>query len=100
MNGASATDFGHLARLLGSEARRGGLIVPGFRSRPGADARRTIRRADSGAIVSVLLRGRSLADVAIDMVEGVVVANGLVGGEAVRWRSRLLAAVGADERAA
>jgi hypothetical protein len=39
------------------------------------------------------VRGRPLADVLVDLVEGVVAANGLEGEEAARLRRRLLAAL-------
>lgn len=98
---ATATDFGHLVRLMASEARRGGLTVPGFRTRPALDgASRTIRRSPAGAIVAVTLRGRTRVDLAGDLAEGFVVANRLVGAEAEGWRARLLAAVGRVDRAA
>lgn len=91
------------ARLVAAEARRHGLLAPGFRSPPGlAGARRTIRRLPTGGtMIAVRLRDRSLAEVVADMVEGVVVANGLRGADAARWRARLTAAAGvAPDRAA
>ena len=92
---ATAVAFAEAARRLGQQCRRQGLVVPGFRSPP-ADpaARRTIRhRPDGGVIVAVRVRGRPLADVLVDLVEGVVAANGLEGEEAARLRRRLLAAL-------
>lgn len=90
--------FAHAVRLVGAEARRRGLAVPGFRSPPGvAGADRTVRRLrDGGAIVAVRLRGRSLPDIVADLVDGVLAANGLArDGEAgAAHRSALLAAAG------
>ena len=71
-----------------------GLVVPGFCSPPrlpGAD--RTIRRSRGEPIVAVRLRGRPFTDVVADVVEGVLVANGIRGRPEWRVRRRLLAAV-------
>lgn len=101
--GTRSTDFGWAARLVAAEARRHGLLAPGFRSPPGlAGAHRTIRRLPSGgAMVAVRLRDRPFAEVVADMVEGVLVANGLQGADAARWRAHLTVAAGvAPDRAA
>ena len=93
--------FADLARRLGAAARAAGLVVPAFRSpprRPGAA--RTIRRLPGGPVVAVQVRARALADVIADMVEGIVVANGLDGPAAARVRSALIAAAAAPPRAA
>ncbi|MFP5318227.1 MAG: hypothetical protein ACLGI2_08020 [Acidimicrobiia bacterium] len=90
---ASAVAFAEAARRLGEVCRRHGLVAPGFRSPP-ADpaARRTIRhRPDGGVIVAVRVRGRPLADVLVDLVEGVLAANALPEEEAARLRRELLA---------
>lgn len=44
-------------------------------------------------MVSVQVRGRPFDAVFLDMVEGVIVANGLRGREAEGWRLALRAAV-------
>ena len=90
--------FSEAARVLGNEARRRGLIVPGFRCPPrAAQVRRAIRRyPDGNAIVCVRLRGRHHDDVVGDMVEGVIVANCLRGAEADKLRADLRAAAGVD----
>lgn len=68
--------------------------MPAFRSPPRvAEALRTIRRYPGGAVVAVRLRGRPLADVASDMVEGVLAVNRLDETAAVRMRPLLLQAV-------
>ena len=92
---ADALGFAAVARELATEARERGLAVPGFRSPPRlAGARRSLgRHPDGGAVVAVVVRGRPLADVALDMVDGVLVANRLAGPEAEGLRSALLAAV-------
>jgi hypothetical protein len=90
-----AIGFAATARVLAAEARRLGLAVPGFRSPPavpGAD-RSLRRRPGATPAVAVRLRGRTAEAVVADMVEGVLVANGVVGAEADRCRSVLLAAV-------
>jgi hypothetical protein len=94
--------FAEAVRALGLEARRNGLRMPGFRSPPrlnGVD-RSLRRRSDGGATVAVVVRGRPWAAVMADMVEGVLVANGLSGAAADRVRAKLWLAVGGDETAA
>ena len=92
---ANALRFAAVARELSAEARARGLAVPGFRSPPRLPgARRSLgRHPDGGAVVAVVLRGRPLADVAADMVEGVLAANGLRGSEADSLRAALLGSV-------
>jgi hypothetical protein len=86
--------FSNAVRTVAEEARRMGLMVPGFRSPPrlpGAD--RTIRRSAGEPIVAVRVRGRPIADVVADVVEGVLVANGVRGRAQWQVRRKLLAAV-------
>jgi hypothetical protein len=86
--------FAAAVRLLAAEARVLGLEVPGFRSPPrlaGAD-RSLRRRAGASPAVAVRLHGRPFDAVLVDMVEGIVVANGLAGAAATRARERLAAA--------
>jgi hypothetical protein len=92
---ATSLRFATAARALGDVARGRGLVVPAFRSPPRVDdADRTIRRrVDGGATVSVRLGGRPWPAVLGDMVEGVVVANGLGGPDAMRARALLWSAV-------
>lgn len=94
--------FAEAVRALGLEARRNRLTMPGFRSPPrlrGVD-RSLRRRADGGATIAVVVRGRPWAAVVADMVEGVIVANGLTGAAADRARSKLWRALGGDQTAA
>src|SRR5690348_4033025 len=96
---ADAVWFSGAARGVADEARRGGLpVVPGFRSpprRPGVQ--RAIRRLPGQqAIVAIELHGRSRDEVLADLVEGVVVANRLIGPDAARWRARLGRAAGRE----
>jgi hypothetical protein len=91
--------FAAVVRELGQECRRHRLVMPGFRSPPrlhGVD-RSLRRRADGSLTVAVVLRGRPWAAVLADMIEGIVVANGLDGGEAIRVRSQLWAVVGSSD---
>lgn len=97
MSGMQATSlqFAAAARSLGSAARQRGLAVPTFRSPPrlvGVD-RSLRRRADGAVVVAVRLRGRPWVAVLADMVEGVVAANGLTGGDADHCRTAMWAAV-------
>lgn len=93
--------FAEAARRLSTEARRIGLVVPGFRSPPGvAGADRSLRRRPDGhATVAVRIRDRPLPDVVADMVDGVLAANGVLasdggpGSEGEPRRRRLLEAV-------
>src|SRR3954468_16606385 len=94
--------FAEAVRALGVEARRHGLRMPGSRSPPrltGVD-RSVRRRSDGGATIAVVVRGRPWAAVIADMIEGVVVANGLTGAAADQVRSKLWTAVGGDATAA
>jgi hypothetical protein len=69
--------------------------VPSFRSPPrvsGID--RSIRRVGEHSVIAVRTRARPWVAVAADMIEGVIVANRLVGGDAVRVRGALWAVIG------
>jgi len=86
--------FSAAVRAVGVEARRLGLVMPGFRSPPripGAD--RTIRRSTGEPIIAIRLRGRPLTDVVADVVEGVLVANAVPRRAQRTMRRQLLAAV-------
>lgn len=84
-----AVDFAAIARLLSSEARRIGLRSPSFRSPPGLlGVHRTITRKRSSTTVAVDRRRPAPAVIA-DMIEGVVVANGLSAADAGGVRSAL-----------
>ncbi len=96
MDAVPAIRFAEVARRLGAAGRAAGLVVPAFRTpprRPGA--KRTIRRLPGGPVVAVRVRGRAAAAVIRDMIEGVVVANGLDGDVATRVRGILRRAAGA-----
>jgi hypothetical protein len=84
---AGALLFSQAARRLGAAARAAGLVVPAFRCPPRvAGARRTLRRYPGGAVVAVQVKGRPFAEVADDMVEGVLVVNRLATDAATRMR--------------
>lgn len=90
----AAVGFARAARTLAAEARRLGLVAPGFRSPPRLpETDRTIRRARWGAVVAVRLRGRPIESVVADMIEGILVANALEADAARRTRVLLLQAV-------
>jgi hypothetical protein len=91
----ASTGFAAAARAIAAEARRAGLVVPGFRTPPrilGVD--RSLRRRPGGSpAVAVRVAGRPLETVVADMVEGVLVANEARDRDDLR--ARLLAAVAA-----
>jgi hypothetical protein len=92
---ADTATFAHAARVLATEARRRGLVAPGFRSPPrlvGVD--RSIRRHPGGAAVAVRVRNRPWVAVAADMIEGVIAANRLAPPRADRMRADLWSALG------
>jgi hypothetical protein len=90
----SSIRFAAAARAISDEARRAGLEVPGFRSPPRLPVDRALRRRPGAApAVVVRLHGRPIATVVADMVEGVLVANGIT--ERDDLRAQLLAAVAA-----
>lgn len=94
--------FANAVQALGTAARRRGLSMPAFRSPPRlAGVQRSLRRrADGGAVVAVVVRGRPWAAVLADMVDGVVAANGLTASAADAARAALWAAVAREEVAA
>jgi hypothetical protein len=97
----TALRFAEAARSLGDAARSLSLTLPAFRSPPRlADAPRTVRRRAGGVTIAVRLRGRPWPAVLADMVEGVIVANGLTGPAAAQARSVLWAAVAGHDAAA
>jgi hypothetical protein len=92
---ASSLRFAVAAKAIADEARRAGLLVPGFRSPPrlvGVD-RSLRRRPGATPAVAVRVNGRPIDTVVADMVEGVLVANELRDRDDLR--ARLLAAVAA-----
>jgi hypothetical protein len=93
----NAVRFAAAARALGEVARARGLQVPGFRSPPKLrEVDRSIRRRrDGGATVAVQVADRPWPAVLADMVEGIVVANRLVGADAMRERTALWGALDA-----
>jgi hypothetical protein len=94
MDVAPPIRFAELARRIGAAARAAGLVAPAFRTPPRrSGVARTIRRLPGGPVVAVRLRSRPAADVVADMVEGVIVANGLPSEVAGRVRETLLQAV-------
>jgi len=94
MESATTIEFAAAARTLTRESRRRGLLGPSFRCPPrlvGVD--RSIRRRSAGAVVSIRLKGRPRSAVIADMIEGVVVTNGLKPPEADRVRTELWTAM-------
>jgi hypothetical protein len=90
ISSAPSVRFAITARAVADGARALGLAVPAFRSPPRIQGvSRTIVRRDAGAVVSVAAKGRPFGSVVADLVEGVIVANGLVGAEAGAARDQL-----------
>ena len=86
--------FAVAARAIADEARRAGLSVPGFRSPPQLPVDRALRRRPGATpAIAVRLAGRPVATVIADMVEGVLVANGVADRDDLR--TRLIQAVAA-----
>jgi len=93
----STVDFITVAKLLGHEARRRGLVAPSFRTPPRlAGVQRTLRRHPTGAAVAVQVRGRPWPVVVSDMIEGIVATNRLQPPAADCLRTELWQAVGFD----
>jgi hypothetical protein len=91
---ATSLRFAEAARTLAREARAAGLRVPVFRSPPRIDGvQRTVRRRGNATTVAVRLRHRPWPAVVADMIEGIVVTNGLRGAAADAARTTLWAAV-------
>ncbi len=76
MDTAPPIRFAELARRIGAASRAAGLVVPAFRCPPRrSGVPRTIRRLPGGPVVAVRMRARPPNDVAVDMVEGVIVVQ-------------------------
>lgn len=89
----TATEFAAIARWLGAECHRQGIVTPAFRSPPRSNAQRTIRRCPSGVVVSVRL-DRDPRDVASDMIDGCIAAAGVPEAEGQILRTALWEAAG------
>lgn len=90
------TEFATAARVLARAAVGMGLRAPGFRTPPRVlGAARTVRRTAAGAVVSVAILGRPFMAVLADMIEGVVVVNGLAARDAELARTALWRAASA-----
>lgn len=95
---SSTLAFAHAVRTLSECARLQGLVVPMFRCPPRTPgAVRTIRRTRRGATVSVVVVGRPWTNVLADLVDGIVLVNGLVGRDAIRCRTALWSALERDD---
>jgi hypothetical protein len=100
MESGNAIEFAQAARTLTNEAQHRGLVGPSYRCPPrivGVD--RSLRRHAGGVVIAVKLRGRPWAAVLADMIEGVVVANGINATQAFRLRSELWTALGFETTA-
>ena len=96
---APSARFAQMARAAADAATALGLKSPGFMSPPRhKTADRTIRRTAHGqaeynpsrdCVVAVRIKGRPLAAVQADIVEGVIIANNLTAAQAVSVRTEL-----------
>lgn len=94
MNETSGAYFVNAANLLIAVAGRFGLVAPGFRSPPRiVGVQRTVRRRPGGGVVAVAVKGRPMAAVLADMIEGVIVVNNLQPPESDTVRAALWAEV-------
>ena len=94
---SSSLNFAHAVRTLSESTRLQGLRVPMFRSPPRVPgALRTVRRTRRGTTVSVVVAGRPWTGVLADLIDGIVVVNGLEGAAAIRCRTALWSALERD----
>lgn len=80
-----------MARRLATYCHQVGITAPGYRSPPSEPgvSRALKRYPDGSVVVSIALRGRSRDEVLADMIDGVIVANGLRSGRAENLRTTL-----------
>ncbi|WP_040491002.1 hypothetical protein [Ilumatobacter nonamiensis] len=102
MEFSSTVEFAQAARALSRAAARRSLIAPSFRCPPrlvGVDRsiRRRSGRQGDDPVVSVRVKGRPREAVLADMIEGVVVGNGLGPPDADRVRNELWTVMAAAE---
>ena len=99
---ATSIRFPHAARAMRLVVQQRGLDMPLFRSPPRLQGvqRSLTRRAIGASTVAVRLRQRPWAAVLADMIEGVVVVNGLQGSAADELRHALWSALESDSVAA
>jgi hypothetical protein len=84
------SSFVDAAQLLGAVSGRYGLVSPGFRSPPRVvGVQRTIRRRPGGGVVAVVIKGRPLAAVLADMIDGVIALNNMAHPESDTVRAAL-----------
>ena len=81
--GVSFAEFGDLVADLSRWARRRDLRMPGVQSPPRVPGAERVVRRFGGEVrtVAVAVRGRSRTDVLIDVVSGILLANGVVRRE-------------------
>ena len=78
IDSAPSVRFSMVAKVIGRLGSQIGFTVPGFRSPPrSGEIDRTLRKDRSGSIVAVRIKDRQFEAVIADMIEGVVVCNGL-----------------------
>lgn len=79
----TTVQFADAARAIGAACRMHRLVAPAFRSPPKTPGRdRALARHGDDVVLAIRLTGRPFVAVLADMVDGVVVANGVTGPEA------------------
>ena len=78
-HGVSFADFGALVADLSRWARRRNLRMPGVQSPPRVPGAERVVRRFGGEVrtIAVTVRGRGRNDVLIDVVSGILLANGV-----------------------
>ncbi|MDP7066510.1 MAG: hypothetical protein QF637_02690 [Acidimicrobiales bacterium] len=90
IDSAPSVRFSMVAKTIGRLGAQVGFTVPGFRSPPrSGEIDRTLRKDGSGSIVAVRIKDRQFEAVVADMIEGVVVCNGLSAERSSELRNLL-----------
>ncbi|MBT8240110.1 MAG: hypothetical protein KJN63_02665 [Acidimicrobiia bacterium] len=89
----SAIDFAAIGRVLADAAAGRNIEGPTFRSPPRIPGvqRSVTRNRDGSVTVAVAVRQRPVLAVLADMIDGVVLASGLLGAEAGSFYNELWA---------
>jgi hypothetical protein len=97
---SSTLRFAQTVQTIAATARSLGLVVPSFRSPPRlVGVQRSIKRWPKGAMVAVIVRDRPWPAVQADLIEGVIVANGLAPPTSDRVRAELWLALEGEKAA-
>ena len=87
---APSVRFSMIAQAFGRIGAQVGFVVPGFRTPPRSrESDRALRKDTSGSVVAVRIKDRPFEAVIADMVEGVIVCNGLPAARSGELRNLL-----------